>query len=477
MLASPGDVAKIRPRVEKAINDWNGLHSEERGVVLLPILWEKHATPQLGGRPQELINEELVRPSDILIAVFNARLGQDTGKAESGTVEEIGEFLSAGKPVLLYFSRAAIPRQGFDVAQYQRLEDYRGRVRQMGTYGEFSSPTDLEQQLARHLLNTMRRLRSFSGRSSPDASAAITSATPALDAVSAPTTAPFDQTVDTTIGPRRRQLLCDIVAAYLSTSADDRVPIDGRGGDGGSRLLHPAFSGRNMTVSIDDLRALHDARLVRMQSTGGPGDCELTPLRAGIDLCRPRTADDLPAAESVRRPFDASDTLPRARPVPVPVVRDGVPARDVAQTGGEQPAWLRSQKACLNLLGIGSQTQPDRYVELHPRVFNEGDHEAWEVRASVAAAGSEEWRPAGELREIPPKAERRLAFRIRTGPLQDPPVMERFEYRLRLEYRDGLSADNSIEYGIVFEGPGRDWRATVTRDNTRVDPLCPPQRS
>jgi hypothetical protein len=135
-----------------------------------------------------------------------------------------------------------------------------------------------------------------------------------------------------------------------------------------------------------------------------------------------------------------------------------------------------NRKACLNLRGVGFTTKPDRYIQVQPRVYNEGSHEAWNVRAFVADAGSDEWSPTGDLQELRPKTDSVVGFDIRTGPQQDPPVMERFEYRLRLDYRDGLSADNSIEYGIVFEGPGRDWKATVLRDSTVVDPLCPPQQ-
>jgi hypothetical protein len=40
--------------------------------------------------------------------MFWTKLGTDTGVADSGTVEEIDQFVSAGKPALLYFSSRPI---------------------------------------------------------------------------------------------------------------------------------------------------------------------------------------------------------------------------------------------------------------------------------------------------------------------------------------------------------------------------------
>jgi len=58
----------------------------------------------MGDRPQAILNKQLGEISNILIGIFWTRLGTHTGQAESGTVEEIEEFMKAGKPVLLYFS-------------------------------------------------------------------------------------------------------------------------------------------------------------------------------------------------------------------------------------------------------------------------------------------------------------------------------------------------------------------------------------
>jgi hypothetical protein len=49
MIASPSDVAAERAAVRQILADWNVVHSQARGIVLLPIGWETHSSPQMGG--------------------------------------------------------------------------------------------------------------------------------------------------------------------------------------------------------------------------------------------------------------------------------------------------------------------------------------------------------------------------------------------------------------------------------------------
>ena len=89
LIASPSDVAEERQLVRQDVYSWNELHSRDLNVVLLPVSWETHIAPQLGDRPQGIINKELVDISDALIGIFWTRLGSPTGVEASGTVEEI----------------------------------------------------------------------------------------------------------------------------------------------------------------------------------------------------------------------------------------------------------------------------------------------------------------------------------------------------------------------------------------------------
>ena len=130
-IASPADVVRERGVARDTVLGWNDEHTDITRVILRPVLWERNATPELGDRPQAIINRRLLAEADILVAIFWTRLGTPTGKAESGTLEEIEEFCDSGKPTLLYFSRRAVRPDGLDTEQWSRLRaveaKYNGR--------------------------------------------------------------------------------------------------------------------------------------------------------------------------------------------------------------------------------------------------------------------------------------------------------------------------------------------------------------
>ncbi|WP_019281408.1 DUF4062 domain-containing protein [Vibrio anguillarum] len=149
LIASPGDVEKERNQISNTINDWNCVHSESHGKVLLPVRWETHAKPG-AGRAQELINEQIVKKCDILIGVFWTRLGSPTGEHASGTVEEIEEFLAAGKPVMLYFSGKDIPND-VDLEQLQLLRNFKKEMQNKCLFFEYKDLIELKEHISRHV--------------------------------------------------------------------------------------------------------------------------------------------------------------------------------------------------------------------------------------------------------------------------------------------------------------------------------------
>src|SRR4051794_31938327 len=88
-VASPGDVADERQMLADCIAHWNIQNSPSAQIVFLPVAWEELLVPELGGRPQALINSRLLQDADLLIGMFWTRLGTPTGVEVSGTVEEI----------------------------------------------------------------------------------------------------------------------------------------------------------------------------------------------------------------------------------------------------------------------------------------------------------------------------------------------------------------------------------------------------
>ncbi|MFC1918986.1 DUF4062 domain-containing protein [Chloroflexota bacterium] len=163
LIASPSDMEEERKAISEVIRDWNVANSLFLGVYLEPVLFETHATPEMGDRPQAIINRQLVESCDILIGTFWTRLGTTTGKAKSGTVEEIEEFRKAGKPVLLYFSSAPVVLENVDTKQYKKLMAFKEQCQKEGLIFSYRSISKLREQLQRHITSTVNSLHSGRG--------------------------------------------------------------------------------------------------------------------------------------------------------------------------------------------------------------------------------------------------------------------------------------------------------------------------
>lgn len=168
LIASPSDLEEERQAATEAINEWNAQHAAAEAVVLLPVKWETHATPEAGVRPQGAINRQLVGSSDLLVGMFWTKLGTSTGVAESGTVEEIDQFVSAGKPAMLYFSGRPIDPNRIDLKQQRKLRQFKGATYKTALVGSFASTSELRHALVRDLTNQVRQMRAGRRIGRPD---------------------------------------------------------------------------------------------------------------------------------------------------------------------------------------------------------------------------------------------------------------------------------------------------------------------
>lgn len=156
MIASPGDVTNERQVVREVLNEWNILHARARRALLVPVGWETHSAPELGGRPQQMINDRLLAHCDLLVGIFWTRLGSPTGASASGTVEEIEEHIKAGKPAMLYFSSAPVVPQSLDAEQFGKLQEFKDWAMERGLIAEFDSIDEFRERLRRDLELNLR---------------------------------------------------------------------------------------------------------------------------------------------------------------------------------------------------------------------------------------------------------------------------------------------------------------------------------
>lgn len=151
MIASPSDIIQERHLAVEVIYEWNAVNSYKSEIVLLPAGWETHSAPLTGNRPQEIINKQVLKNSDLLVGIFWKRIGTPTGKFVSGTVEEIEKHIKAGKPAMLYFSDKTFPSDGVDYDQYEKLTKFKEEYRKKALVESYGSTAEFRQKFWRQL--------------------------------------------------------------------------------------------------------------------------------------------------------------------------------------------------------------------------------------------------------------------------------------------------------------------------------------
>ena len=151
LIASPSDVAEERQIVVDEIHNWNAVHTKKRGIVLMPIMWEKNSAPEYNNPPQDVINRTLVDDCDMAVGVFWTRLGTPTANADSGTLEEIERIDEQGKLVMLYFSKKEIPYDDHDPVQLQQVKDFSKKAFKNGLSEKYSNSAEFREKFKNHL--------------------------------------------------------------------------------------------------------------------------------------------------------------------------------------------------------------------------------------------------------------------------------------------------------------------------------------
>lgn len=151
MIASPGDVASERSIVRDVIYEWNAVNSNTRKIVLLPVGWESHSSPEMGSKPQAIINEQILGKCDLMVGVFWTRIGTPTDEYASGTVEELERHIESGKPTMLYFSSQPVAMDTADLDQVASVKKFKAECQRRGLYESYDSLADFRTKLYRQL--------------------------------------------------------------------------------------------------------------------------------------------------------------------------------------------------------------------------------------------------------------------------------------------------------------------------------------
>lgn len=284
MIASPGDVSEYRALTRDTVHEWNYIHAQATGVILMPVGWETHSSPELGSTAQDLINDRVLENCDLLVGIFWTRLGTPTNSASSGSVEEIQRHVQAGKPAMVYFCEAPVALQTVDAQQYAALQVFRGWCQTQGLVELFLNAQDFQARFRRHLQIALQKnayLRTaFSASRAPAGKQAEMVALPPNEPTS----------VGATLSPEARALLL----AATETKDGMILAVDvlaGRMIQSGERQFGQMDDRRDMAKWDYGLQQLVTLGLVERVSSRDKGDKIFQVVQRGFEV-----ADALRAA-------------------------------------------------------------------------------------------------------------------------------------------------------------------------------------
>ena len=152
IIASPADLKDEREVIPGLFNRWNHANSE---VHLEPVMWESSSVPAMGDHPQHILNEQIIKDGDLLVALFWSKIGTPTPTSKSGTVEEIREFINkkGSFRVMVYFCNRPIQRDpsNLNVEEIKTLQEFRIEMKSKCLFQEFGNTDELEKHLYHHL--------------------------------------------------------------------------------------------------------------------------------------------------------------------------------------------------------------------------------------------------------------------------------------------------------------------------------------
>lgn len=153
VVASPADAFDARKAVFDAIQELNRAF-DVQNITIKGLGWEEYATPGIGLDAQEVINGQILREYDILVAVFSTTLGTPTANALSGTVEEIDNAISKVESAMgmhrvqVYFLDRIESASQISIEELAKVFSYREKIGKAGIlYRTFKERNELQKEV------------------------------------------------------------------------------------------------------------------------------------------------------------------------------------------------------------------------------------------------------------------------------------------------------------------------------------------
>ena len=151
LISCPSDIKDEINIIRDVIKQFNEQYTDVLGIEVKEKHWSTDSYSQSGGRPQAILNEQIVNDCDAAVAVFWSRFGTPTGRYGSGTEEEIELMLEKGRQVFMYFSEKTLSPEMSNAEEQVRIEEFRDKYKNRGLYFTYSSNDEFRKMFFAHL--------------------------------------------------------------------------------------------------------------------------------------------------------------------------------------------------------------------------------------------------------------------------------------------------------------------------------------
>lgn len=159
LISCPSDVKDAVNVINEVVESFNQKYISTLNIGIRTRYWKKSSYPQLGGKPQELLNKQFVEDCDLAVAIFKTRFGTPTDEYGSGSEEEIEIMLDAERQVFLYFDDSPVSPSDIDADQYQKVKDFEEKYRTRGIYYNYKSLEEFRTHFDAHITQYFMTLK------------------------------------------------------------------------------------------------------------------------------------------------------------------------------------------------------------------------------------------------------------------------------------------------------------------------------
>lgn len=163
LISCPSDIENEINIIKNIIQNFNKILGDAINTKIEISYWKDDIIPQMGEDGQSIINKQIVKDADAVIAIFGEKSGSPTPRHESGTIEEIEEMLEAKKQVFLYFSNKPINRNIRNSGELDKIDKFKEKYRNKGIYSEYKDDDDFKEKVNRDILKYFSNMDKYNG--------------------------------------------------------------------------------------------------------------------------------------------------------------------------------------------------------------------------------------------------------------------------------------------------------------------------